>query len=753
MASRNRDKYARYAAVTVHMAFAAQAACLAMTVHAQPAADGAEEVLVLGRGETRQVQTITAQQIDQLPAGTSPLKAIENLPGVNFQSADPYGSYEWSTRITVRGFNQNRMGFTLDGVPLGDMTYGNHNGLHISRAIPTELVDRVTLSQGTGSLSTASTSNLGGAIQFFSAEPSSELAVDLAQTFGTEDAARTFIRFDSGQVGDSGPMLMLTYADNTTQKWKGAGDQEAQMYNVKVVQPIGEGAFTFFYDVSDRAEIDYQDLSKDITRRRGLEWDNYYPDWNAAIAAADTCGTSGTCDDAYWNAAGLRKDDLGYLALDRPFGDALRFNLTGYFHENEGQGLWGTPYVPTPGGAPLSIRTTEYDLAREGIVTSLAWTGRNHQIEGGLWFENNDFVQARRFYGEPSRAAPTRDFKEFQTNPFRTDWEYDFNTETFVFHLQDTWSIGDDVRVNFGFRSVRSENDAQTITGAVKTGTIEAEDTFLPQLGVNWAVGDNVEFFASIAENIRTFASSGTSGPFSTSEAGFNAIRDVVQPEKATNFEAGIRFRPSDSVEALVAAYTVDFENRLLGIPQGPGIVGNPSVLANVGSVVTSGIETAINWRPITNVSWFASLAWNDSEYDDDYTTVDSAGVPTVVPVAGKQVTDTPEILLKSQIAYDNGSFFVRADVNHTDERFYTYLNDGSVDAYTLLNIGLGYRFAMGARIEEFVIQADATNVTDEEYYGTIDSNGFVVSDVAGTAQTLLLGAPAQFFLSLKARF
>jgi iron complex outermembrane receptor protein len=549
-------------------------------------------------------------------------------------------------------------------------------------------------------------------------------------------------------------MLMLTFADNSTEKWKGAGDQEAKMYNVKLVQPLrNDGAFTFFYDNSDRSEIDYQDLSKDITARRGLDWDNYFPDYNAAIVAADNCGTSGTCDDAYWNASGLREDDLGYLAVDLPFGDALRFNATGYFHENLGQGLWGTPYVPTPGGAPLSIRTTEYDLAREGIVAALTWTGDSHEIEGGFWFENNDFTQARRFYGEPSRGVPTRDFEDMQANPFRTDWEYDFNTETVVFHLQDTWSIGDAVRVNFGFRSVTSENDATTITGPVKTGTIEAEDTFLPQLGLNFKLGDNVELFASIAENIRTFASSGTSGPFSTSEAGFNAIRDVVQPETSTNFEAGIRFRPTDAIEALVAAYTVDFENRLLGIPQGPGIVGNPAVLANVGSVKTNGIETAINWRPMTNVSWFTSLAWNDSEYEDDYTTVDNAGVPTVVPVAGKQVTDTPEILFKSQIAYDNGSFFLRADVNHTDERYYTYLNEGSVDAYTLLNIGVGYRFTMAGFIEELVIQGDATNVTDEEYYSTIDSNGFVVSDPTGTAQTLLLGAPAQFFLSLKASF
>jgi hypothetical protein len=125
-------------------------------------------VIVLGRGETRQVQSITAQQIEYLPPGTSPLKAIEKLPGVNFQSTDPYGAYEWSTRITVRGFNQNRLGFTLDGVPLGDMTYGNHNGLHISRAIPTELVGRTVLSQGTGAIDTASLSNLGGAVEFFS---------------------------------------------------------------------------------------------------------------------------------------------------------------------------------------------------------------------------------------------------------------------------------------------------------------------------------------------------------------------------------------------------------------------------------------------------------------------------------------------------------------------------------------------------------------------------------------------------------
>jgi iron complex outermembrane receptor protein len=746
--------------VALHVISAGLGAMLAQAVDAQgtPTLDDRriEEVLVTGRGETRQMQTVTDEQITQLPPGTSALKAIELLPGVNFQSADPYGAYEWSTRITVRGFNQSALGFTLDGVPLGDMTYGNHNGLHVSRAIPSELVSRVVLSQGAGSLDTASSSNLGGAIEFYSLDPADEFAVSAEQAFGSDSSSRTFVKVDSGELG-SGTRLYVAVVDATTEKWKGAGDQQIEMFNAKLVQPVGEGNLTAYYNNSDRAEIDYQDLSYAIIERRGREWDNWYPDWSAAVAAGQACAASGgsdtvVCDDAYWNASGLRKDDLGYVAFDMPFGDALEWTATAYTHRDEGQGLWGTPYVPTPDGSPWSIRTTEYDLDRIGAVTALTWTSGDHEINGGFWYETNDFTQARRFYDEPSLTAATRSFEDFQSNPFRTDWEYDFETETITFHLQDTWSLSDAVSINAGFRSLNVENSAQTIVGPVKTGTIEADEPFLPQIGLTWQLAGGTELFASAADNVRAFPSSGTSGPFSTTADGFAAVRDTLEPEKSTNYEAGVRFT-ADEIYGLVAVYYVDFENRLLGIPRGAGIVGNPSVLVDVGGVTTKGVEAALMWTPMTNFSWFNSLAWNDSQYDDDYFTADDAGNQTLVPVSGKQVTDTPKLLYKSQFAYDNGSFFARLDVNFTDDRFYTYLNDGGVDSYTLLNLGLGYRWTNMSTVEELVLQADAMNLTDEEYFSTINSNGFVNSDALGTAQTLQLGAPRQFFVSLKARF
>ena len=731
------------------------AAAVAQQPANNPAADASqlEEVVIFARGVARQQQQVTAEQIDYLPAGTSPLKAIEKLPGVNFQSADPFGSYEWSPRIVVRGFNQNQLGFTLDGVPLGDMSYGNHNGLHISRAVPSENVGRVSLSQGAGALSTASTSNLGGTLEFFTLDPAADFGGRVDLTGGSDSTRRIFGRFDTGALGGNGPRISLSAVDGTTDKWKGSGEQQQRMYSLKAVQPIGDtGSVTAYYNYSDRAERDYQDLSFDIIRRRGEDWDNWAPDWSTAVAAAQACAASGfgnavACDDAYWDASGIREDSLAYLGVDLPSDDGLSFSARVYMHQNEGQGLWGTPYVPTPGGAPLSVRTTEYDIDRKGALATVGWTLGGHALEAGVWIENNDFNQARRFYPESSLAGPTQSFTSFRSDPLLTQWEYAFETETMQYHLQDEFSLGETLKFVAGFKGMKVENSATTITGPNKSGTIEAQENFLPQLGFTWAPWEGGELFGLAARNARAFVSANTAGPFSTSAAGFVAIRDVLKPETSDTMELGWRFR-GDSLEGVVAAYRIKFKDRLLAIQQGPGIVGNPSVLANVGGVSTNGFEAAVNWRPMQHLAWFSSFAWNDSTFDQNYTTNG-----TVVLVGGKTVPDAPEMMLKTELTYDNGMFFARADANYTDGRYYTFLNQGSVPSYTLFNASAGFRFADLAMFEELSVQAAVTNIADKFYISTVGSNGFVNADPSGTAQTLLRGAPRQVFVSVKAKF
>jgi len=425
---------------------------------------------------------------------------------------------------------------------------------------------------------------------------------------------------------------------------------------------------------------------------------------------------------------------------------------TFYGHGDEGQGIWYTPYVPSPNygvpnatnnDAPISIRTTEYDLTRYGTVTGVNLFLGDHTVNFGVWYEDNDFNQARRFYGL-DRAAPQRNSLEMQTDPFFTQWEYDFSTTTWQLHLQDTWMINDVFTLNLGFKSLSVENAATTVIGANKTGTIKAEENFLPQIGILAALDDQNELFGSYSRNMRAFPSSATSGPFSASQTGFEAIKDSLKPEISDSFELGWRFRTMN-FQGVLAGYHVSFEDRLFAVPVGSGIIGNPSALSNVGGVESNGIEAAGQWQFMENWTLFGSYAWNQSEYLDD--TIDGDGV-IVGETKGKTVVDTPKHLIKLELGFDDGELFGHVGYSHLSERYFSYENDASVPAQDLFDLALGYRFQDISFLKGFEAQLTVNNLFDEDYISTINSNGFPIS---GDSQTLLPGSPRQFFFTLRA--
>lgn len=728
-----------------------------------------EAIVIYGEGQSRQVQTVSDEQMSAAVAGVSPLKVIDMLPGVTFQSADPFGAYEWSTRINIRGFNQNQLGFTLDGVPLGDMSYGNYNGLHISRAIGSEDIGKVELSQGAGALSAASTSNLGGTLAFYSRDPSETFGGQANLTVGSDNMRRGFLRLESGAIDALGGLRgYVSVSDQSTEKWKGGGEQLQRQYDLKAVLPIGPANLTAFYNRSERREQDYQDMSFEMIGRLGRDWDNTQPNWALAVAAAQAYNTGAalpapfaTIDDAYYAGAGVRDDDLYGATLDLPMSDTVNLTATAYRHTDVGQGLWWTPYVPsptwgTPGStaAPLSIRTTEYDIDRAGLILGLTAEFGDHQISAGLWNENNTFNQARRYYAETA-ARPTRDPLGFQSSPFFTQWAYAFDTDTQVAYVQDVWTVNDALKVNFGFKALKVENEVRTVTVSdptrVMAGMIESKDSFLPQIGAVYDVNDQLQAFAGYTENMAAFVSAATSGPFASQrQSVVNYVAANLDPETSKTFEGGLRFR-GDRFNGVVAVYHVTFDNRLLAASTAAPILGLPPVLSNVGSVETNGVELAGDYQVTDAFSIYAAYSYNNSEYQDDV--VSALGVVEMA-TAGKTVVNTPQNLLKVELAYDQSGFFGRLGVSYTGERYYTYENvGGQVDAYTVADLSVGYRFSGTPFLDGLEVQANVTNLTDEDYISTIGSGGFARADAAGTAQTILPGAPRQFFLSVKKAF
>ena len=754
-------------------AFAAEAEAetlAADTAEDAAAAEEGDEIVVYGKGEVRQVTEIGADDIQLTTAGSSPFIALRKLPGVNFQSADPFGVYEWSTRITLRGFNQNQLGFTLDGVPLGDMSYGNTNGLHISRAIIADNIGQTRVSQGAGALGTASTSNLGGTIEFFSRDPQDELNVAGNLTYGDSNTFRVYGTLDTGDLGGFKAYISAAHID--ADKWKGFGTQRSTQVNAKLVADLSPSTtFTAFVNYSDRKENDYQDLSLGMIERLGYDWDNISDNWPLAVQLAfiganrgdtgvvvgpNTFGTTypapfATIDDAYYDAAGLRRDWVASGRIDQQFGDDVKAGLQAYYHTNKGQGSWITPYRASPGGLPLSFRTTEYEIERIGVLGDVEIAFGAHTFSVDLWYENNDFEQARRFYDMgTSQTVPLTNALTYQTNPFFTQWNNAYNTRTFQYAVQDEWAVSDALTITAGVKGQSVKLEATAINpdpSPLATGEIKSEDFFLPQVGVLYTLGGGNEIFASFTQNQRAFTAAATTGPFATSAAGFAALRDRIEPEKTDTYEVGFRFGEGQ-LSGVIAAYLVNFSNRLLAIPQGPGIVGNAPLLSNVGDVRSIGAEIGVTWQPVPDFSIAGSYAYNENTYRDDV--INQSGT-VVQAIRGKTVVDSPESIANLELAYDDGMFYARANANYTSERFFTYSNDRSVDGRVLVDALIGVRLNSDNRfIDGLAIEGTVTNLFDEEYVGTIGSNGFGFS---GDNQTLLAGAPQQFFVTLRKDF
>ncbi|MCZ8165343.1 TonB-dependent receptor [Silanimonas sp.] len=729
------------------LAVAAALAPLAASANPEVRDDAAvlDAVNVVGTGETRQVQALGREELARQPAGSSALKLLGKLPGVHFTSADPWGNYEWSTRLNIRGFNQNQLGFTLDGIPLGDMSYGNHNGLHISRALIAENLGFAEVSQGSGALDTASSSNLGGTVRFASRGPQAERGATLAQTVGSDDTLRTFARYDTGDL--DGFSAFLSGAKHDAEKWKGYGAQDSRQVNAQARYADEAWSLGALINTSRRNETDYADLSLESARRLGMDWDNYARDWTRAIRAGfgQFSGGVNSLDDAYYLGRGLRDDNLYALNTDIAIGDGGSFKAQVYRHTNEGQGHWVTPYSPSSATLPLSLRTTEYTIDRGGLTAGFELPFGVHTLSFGLWHEDSDHNLQRNFYFLNADTPPNRGY--FYRSPDVRVFEQDFDSRTQVWYLNDRIALMDGrFTIDAGFKALDAEIEAVSRRGTRAQGRIEAKDSFLPQLGLRFEVAPGFELFGSYAENMAAFRA-GVNGPFSASQSGFNAIRDTLRPETSTTFEGGLRYG-NEGFQSSLTLYRVDFEDRLLTISQCAGIVGCPSVLANVGDVETSGAEAAIDWRLGGGFSLFGSLSWNSSEYASNY--LDGT---TLVPTDGKTVVDTPEMLANVELRYAADALEARIGMKYTDERFITYVNDSRVPDYWVTDASVSYRFGDLGFAKDLKATLNVTNLFDEDYFASVGTNGFVARDPQGLNYTLVTGAPRQVFLTLEASF
>ena len=729
-----------------------------------------------GRDEARGANGIGRRELREHAAGTSALKAVEKLPGVNVQSSDPWGQYEWANRVTIRGFQTQQIGQTFDGLPLGDMTYGNFNGLGIGRAIDVDNLAGAEVAQGSGALGTASANNLGGVIQYASDAPRGTPGLSLRQTVGSANTYRTSARWDTGlhMSGNDGISSYLSFTRQDNDKWKGSGlpaspvnsgllgrhglfrDGQTwqEQVNAKTVAFLGAHKITSYYAFSNRSEADYVDLSLARYNKSGRMWDQF-TDWSLAKQYATTSGQE---DEAYWQSSlGARRDNLAYVLGEFSLAEGTKLTLQPYLHRDKGNGDWTAPsYGATWSPDPIYFRQTQYQDRRYGTNAKLATTIGGNALEAGLWFESNSTDIRRPAWRLVNYASgPTVDFN----NVIRLNFDRTGDITTTMAYVQNTNHLLEDrLKVTYGgkflnvdakFHSNGNTLNAPSFGDAGRPDfDVTARGNFLPQVGAVLSLNASEQLFSNYSENINQYPLSPQTGIYNLSPEGFDYFKANVKPERASTVDLGVRTK-RDRIEASLSTYYVRYRNRLVGISNCQLTAFCASVFANVGTVTTKGVEGLLALQATPRLSWNSSASYNSSHIDDDYSTGSNNGTK-VIPVKGKDPVDTPRLIANSGLRYDDRRWNGTVNVRHVDKRYFTILNDLSVPAYTVADAGVGVRLPALGRAKEPTVQLNVTNLFDASYIGPMGTGGFTVS---GDSQTLQAGARRLLFLTLGTTF
>lgn len=470
--------------------------------------DRAGDIVVTAKA-TRSATAIAQSEIQKILPGVSPLKAVQTLPGVLYITADPWGNNEQNAQIFIHGFNFQQLGYTMDGIPLGDQNYGNYNGLSPQRAVISENVGRVVVTTGAGDLATPSTSNLGGTIETFSADPAAERGLLINQTLGSYGTSRTYLRLDSGTFGGNNSAYVAV-AKQRARAWDFNGIQGGWQANAKFVHDDSAGKLTLFFDYSDKIEPNEDATTFRIPATNAIQAYTpytkpfFYPDLAGNRAYMDAYGNSPASEGGnyrnYYSDA-QRTDYLAYARYDARLGGKVTWSNTAYLHHNDGVGVvagplgqsitvvqayldpnyatnckfasnsngafpasctaatpaqaqaLGAALVAATGGSGLLTRTTEYRIDRRGAISTLAAELGAHKVQLGAWFEHNSATQWRRWYGfDITRPELSSPYIRPQ-NPLFTQYQGEARVNTLQLHLQDTWQPVDRLTIEAGFKT------------------------------------------------------------------------------------------------------------------------------------------------------------------------------------------------------------------------------------------------------------------------------------------------------------
>jgi iron complex outermembrane receptor protein len=202
--------------------------------------------------------SVNREAIERLTPVANPYQMIDLLPGVNTFSQDATGLFGGGIR--VRGANSDQLGFTVNGAPVNDS--GNF-AVYPMEYVDAENICEVNLTQGGTDTDAPHVGASGGNIGISYCAPDDKTGFRFAQTLGSLNTRRTFVRADTGLFANDKAKFFVSYSNTYANQFQGPGSAQRDHIDMGIeIRPDNQWRLTSNFSYNKMFNNNFRTLTQ-----------------------------------------------------------------------------------------------------------------------------------------------------------------------------------------------------------------------------------------------------------------------------------------------------------------------------------------------------------------------------------------------------------------------------------------------------------------------------------------------------------
>jgi Fe(3+) dicitrate transport protein len=678
----------RFTLTTIAVAIAASFASSAVVADDKSQTEAKPEVIVvtgslLGNSEVADLKTytgnrsiITSDQIERT-AARSIDTALQQVPGIKIKDETGTGVLP---NISVRGLDSSRSGYAqllLDGIPMTLAPYG-HTGQSLFPAT-LFMIDRIDVARGGASIQYGP-NNVGGVINLISKSIPTDWETSVNERMTFFGDSNTLFDTNISTGGAVNEDFSMRFDGNIT---KGESFREHSETDIKNL--MLKTLWNIDGQNSLDATLQYYDAFSELPG--ALNTAAYEADREQSLRPNDEFNANTKRVSLKYSHVLDDSKVIDYGEIDlRVFGNKSSRNFQWDFYDSskDTDGNLGTSWSDTTQDA-THLRNSPRDFTVFGIEPTASLL-----IDGDI---SQHIIAGARYINEDISYQLNHIEKSTQTATRPRDWQMD--TNAMAYYVSNKVGFFDDtLSVTPG---IRYEDVRMTFTNVGQDYSQDNHVTeWLPGITLGYEFSSNWFAYTNAQRSLRTPQISQLWPKDQTLES-----------ELSWNYEAGVRFTPTERSNLSIAAYRIDFENKI-------EYDGDVSLFVNIGQTRNQGIELEGTYSPMSLPDLVLTGAYNylDTEQLDGEFAGNELAYVSKHQLSASALYSIKDVDLGLMAFYYSKSF---ADLANTVAENVSGTS-GEVPAYTVVNFNIGTEFFKQDN-HGLKVGLSVNNLFDNEYY------------------------------------